>query len=621
MPPRQQDQTWATAWSLEYRLPILISLLLACAVGGLSLAAYREVRATTIGRATEVLERVERELAAAGARPNIARVEALRALADDPLIVHALAGGASTAALEKRFAASRESHDTVFMAWHLASVDGRQRYGSASGWTAIDSAELKTTLAGVVRSESDRRSLLYAVGEHVHGWLAVPVVSDGRVVGTLAELARVADNYGADAVIRALVDDDARMLFTNRGGKQWVSLRGRPVAAPFTLPTVDDRAVRVDVPGRGGVYVIQSLIPTTPWLVVLFQSERSILQKPHDFLRRIIIAGLFVLALATVGAWFLGRLVTRPLREVTNAASDLALGDYTRRVDVQGGAREVARLASVFNAMAAATGDAHAVLAERNAELQRANAAKAQFLAMMSHELRTPLNAIGGFTELMELGLRGPVTPEQVEDLGRIRRNKDLLVAIITDILDFSRTDAGALTLELEPVALAPVLTDVADAVRNQMAAKGVRLEIGEVPADAVVRGDRKKILQVLLNLLSNAMKFTEPGGEVDIHTIVDEDAVRIEVRDTGAGISPAQLETIFEPFVQVDASLTRRAGGTGLGLAISRQLTRAMGGTVTVRSQLGAGSTFSLTLPRTEPLPVSHPHQRQTPRETSQVV
>jgi signal transduction histidine kinase len=473
----------------------------------------------------------------------------------------------------------------------------------------------------VQRAESDRRSPLYAVGERVHAWLAVPIVADGRLVGTLAELSRVGDNYRADAAIHALIDDDARMLFTSRGSSQWVTPRGRPIAAPFTLPSVDDEAVRVDMPGRGAVYVVQSILPTTPWLVVLSQSERSILQKPHRFLRRLLVAGLFVLGLATVGAWFLGRLVTRPLREVTSAASDLAQGDYSRRVDVHGGGREVAQLAAMFNAMAAATGDAHAVLAERNAELQRANAAKAQFLAMMSHELRTPLNAIGGFTELMELGLRGPVTPEQVEDLGRIRRNKDLLVSIITDILDFSRTDAGALTIEMEPVAVAPLIADVADAVRTQMATKGVQLEVGDTPADAVVRGDRKKILQVLLNLLSNAMKFTEPGGEVGVHTVLDEGTVRIDVHDTGSGIGAAQLETIFEPFVQVDASLTRRTGGTGLGLAIARQLTRAMGGTVTVRSQLGVGSTFSLTLPRAELLSVPHSEDRRTPRQTSQAV
>jgi signal transduction histidine kinase len=617
----RQDQTWATAWSLEYRLPILISLLLACAVGGLSVAAYRQVRATTIDRATDVLERVQHELVPGAARYNIGRIEALRAVADDSLIVHALTAGATPAAVERRYAATRTLQDTTLVAWQLASVDGKRVYGSAEGWTATDSAALTTTLAGVLAKESDQRSPLYADAERVHAWLAVPVIADGRVIGTIAELGRVGDNYTADQVIRALVDDDAHMLFTSRGSPQWVTPRGRPVAAPFTLPKVVDRAQRVDVPGHGAVYAVQSVIPSTPWLIVLYQSERSILQKPHDFLRGLLLAGLFVLALATVAAWFLGRLVTRPLREVTSAASDLAQGDYTRRVDVHGGGREVAQLAAMFNAMAAATGDAHAVLAERNAELQRANAAKAQFLAMMSHELRTPLNAIGGFTELMELGLRGPVTPEQVEDLGRIRRNKDLLVSIITDILDFSRTDAGALTIEMEPVAIAPLITDVVDAVRTQMAAKGVELEADDVPPDAVVRGDRKKILQVLLNLLSNAMKFTEPGGEVGIDTVVDEGTVRIDVRDTGSGISAAQLETIFEPFVQADASLTRRTGGTGLGLAIARQLTRAMGGTVTVRSQLGAGSTFSLTLPRAELPVVPRPDDRHTPRETSQVV
>jgi signal transduction histidine kinase len=308
-----------------------------------------------------------------------------------------------------------------------------------------------------------------------------------------------------------------------------------------------------------------------------------------------------VLALATLGAWLLSRHVTRPLRDVTDAAASLARGDYGRRVDVTGGGLEMATLGSTFNGMAAAIGEAHAELAERNAELQRANAAKAQFLAMMSHELRSPLNAIGGFTELMELGLRGPVTPEQVEDLGRIRRNKDLLLSIIGDILDFTRAEAGVLTVELRPVAVEPLLSDVVSIVGRQMEAKGVRLVVGAVPTDAVARADRAKMQQVVLNLLSNALKFTEPGGEVHVDTRVEGDTVRIDVRDTGPGIDAAQLDVIFEPFVQADASLTRRAGGTGLGLAIARQLAAAMGGTVSVRSTVGAGSTFTLALPHAE--------------------
>jgi len=263
------------------------------------------------------------------------------------------------------------------------------------------------------------------------------------------------------------------------------------------------------------------------------------------------------------------------------------------------GGHEVASLSTSFNAMATAIGDAHRTLADRNKELDRANAAKAQFLAMMSHELRTPLNAIGGFTELLELGLRGPVTPEQVDDLGRIRRNKDLLLSIISDILEFARTDAGMLAIKAEPVPIGALLTDVVDVVGGQIDGRGVRLVVGEAPPDAIVRGDREKVQQILLNLLSNATKFTERGGEIAVQTETADGVVRIHVRDTGRGISASKLDAIFEPFVQVDASLTRRTGGTGLGLAIARNLATAMGGTVTVRSTSGNGSTFTLTLPR----------------------
>jgi signal transduction histidine kinase len=276
----------------------------------------------------------------------------------------------------------------------------------------------------------------------------------------------------------------------------------------------------------------------------------------------------------------------------------LGQGDYSRRVSVIGGGSEIASLSSTFNAMADAISDAHATLAERNAELQRANAAKSQFLAMMSHELRTPLNAIGGYADLLMLGVRGPVTPEQLEDLGRIRRNKEMLLAIISDILEFTRADAGALVVKAEAVSIAHLVADVTDAVGQQFAAKDVRLTVSSVPAGAMARGDRERLHQVLLNLLSNAMKFTEPGGEVVIGAAIVDEHVCIEVADTGRGISASELDAIFEPFVQIDASLTRRAGGTGLGLAIARQMTSAMGGTLSVRSTVGVGSTFTLALP-----------------------
>ena len=577
---------------------MLIFVLLACVVGGLSLAAYREVRATAVVRATDRLERVGRELLSGAAHGTIARADSLRAASADPVIVRAVSRTADSAVVDTRLATLRARSDSTLVGWQLASLDGGKRYSSAAGWSATDSVALAATVDSATRAAADRHSPFYAVGSAIHSWLVVPVVADGKVVGTLAELRRVGDNKSGEAAIVALIDDGAGILLTSRGSTEWISLRGRPAPAPFMLPDVEGHAVRVKG-SDGAAYAVQFVVPTTPWALVLFQSEAAVLRRPYEFLRRMLGAGVVVLALAILGAWLLGRHVTRPLRDVTNAAVGLAEGDYGRRVRVSGGGREVASLSMTFNAMAAAIADAHVTLADRNEALLTANAAKSQFLAMMSHELRTPLNAIGGFTELLELGLHGPVTPEQVEDLGRIRRNKDLLLSIIGDILEFARADAGVLSVKSEPVPVAALLSDVTDLVGAQMQAKGVRFTVGAIPPDAIVRADRERAQQVLLNLLSNATKFTEAGGEIAIATTTGGGQVRIEVRDTGRGIEAAQLESIFEPFVQVDSSLTRRTGGTGLGLAIARKLAAAMGGTLAVESVLGTGSTFTFTLPQ----------------------
>ena len=579
---------------------MLIFVLLACVVGGLSLAAYREVRATAVIRATDRLERVGRELQSGASNSTIARADSLRTVAADELATRALAGNATLKEVEARVSAAHARSDSTLMAWQLASLRGAPSYASTAGWSAADSVVLEATVDSVAHAAADRRSPFYAVGGAMHGWLVVPVVDHGQVVGTLAELRRVGNNSAGEAAIVRLIDDGAGILLTSRGSTEWLSLRGRPEPAPFALPAVEGRAARVTGP-NGAAYAVQFTVPTTPWILVLFQSEASMLRRPYEFLRRMLGAGALVLAFAIIGAWLLGRHVTRPLRDVTNAAVGLAEGDYARRVRVSGGGREVASLSTTFNAMAAAIADAHLTLAERNEALLTANAAKSQFLAMMSHELRTPLNAIGGFTELLELGLRGPVTPEQVADLARIRRNKDLLLSIITDILEFARADAGVLSVKSEPVSVAELLTDLTELVGAQMQAKGVRFIVGPVPAAAIARADRERTQQVLLNLVSNATKFTDAGGEIAIETATGAGEVSIAVRDTGRGIDPAQLEVIFEPFVQVDASLTRRTGGTGLGLAIARKLTAAMGGTLTVRSALGVGSTFTLTLPHAD--------------------
>jgi signal transduction histidine kinase len=217
----------------------------------------------------------------------------------------------------------------------------------------------------------------------------------------------------------------------------------------------------------------------------------------------------------------------------------------------------------------------------------------------MSHELRTPLNAIGGYAELMEMGIRGPVTPAQREDLHRIQVSQRHLLGLINEVLNYAKVETGTVRYDLASVRVRDVLAAAEALVAPQTSAKGLRLTIGTCPPDLAVRADAEKLRQILVNLLSNALKFTERGGRIALECVASASRVEITVRDSGIGIPTEQLERIFEPFVQVRADLTRTAEGTGLGLAISRDLARGMGGELVVSSAMGQGSTFTLSLPR----------------------
>ena len=238
-------------------------------------------------------------------------------------------------------------------------------------------------------------------------------------------------------------------------------------------------------------------------------------------------------------------------------------------------------------------------LREARQSAEEANLAKARFLATMSHELRTPLNAIAGYTELLSMGVHGPITNEQRADLDRIERSQRYLLSLINDVLNFSKIEAGHVAFALQNFRIDPLLRSLEAFVSPQLKAKNIRYSYSTEHPHCTALADEEKTQQILLNLLSNATKFTPTDGQIDVVCSASPGKVIISVSDSGPGIPADKIETIFEPFVQLDRSLTRTGVGTGLGLSISRDLARKMSGDLTVESTPGAGSTFTLTLPQ----------------------
>jgi two-component system CheB/CheR fusion protein len=233
---------------------------------------------------------------------------------------------------------------------------------------------------------------------------------------------------------------------------------------------------------------------------------------------------------------------------------------------------------------------------------EAANRAKSEFLATMSHELRTPLNAILGHVQIMQLEINGPVTEAQRNHLLRIEESQRHLLGLIEDVLAFAKIEAGHVDLQLTDLSVHHVLAEAATLASVQIQRKELQYQYAPCDDAVRVRGDGARVRQVVLNLLSNAMKFTDAGGRITVECVPAEADVIIRVVDTGIGIPQDKLELIFQPFVQLDSTLTRKADGTGLGLAISRSFAREMGGDLTATSVVGEGSVFSLRLPRYVP-------------------
>jgi signal transduction histidine kinase len=289
-----------------------------------------------------------------------------------------------------------------------------------------------------------------------------------------------------------------------------------------------------------------------------------------------------------------------PVRKMERALADITAGNFDQRVDVPnrdefgGLARDLnstsERLATLFDDQQRLA----TRLSETNASLERTSEAKSRFLANVSHELRTPMTAILGFTDALLAGVDGPLNPDQETSLRWVQRGGQDLLGLINEILDLSKIEAGKLTLDVEPFDPRELVDTVVAQHRSLAAQKGIRFGWHDAGMPSEVALDRQRVRQILVNLVGNALKFTE-AGDVEVTAAQMDDArFHVAVRDTGPGISPELQEVIFEEFHHAEGA----AAGTGLGLPISRRLARAMGGDVTFESEPSRGSVFHLILP-----------------------
>jgi signal transduction histidine kinase/CheY-like chemotaxis protein len=351
-------------------------------------------------------------------------------------------------------------------------------------------------------------------------------------------------------------------------------------------------------------------VPVVGWKVWVSQPVAELRSELTPLIQSTVEWLLVAIVLALVLGFLGAAWITRPVDELNRAASRIAQGDFVTPLKVreQFAAKELRALAHTFNQMAHRLSGAYQTLEEKvsqrtselqaaNQELERANKLKSEFLANVSHELRTPLSAIIGFSQILLDGIDGPVNEEQHQDILQVNKSGQSLLALINQILDLSKIEAGKMDLTLERIELPALVTSVLESISPLAEEKGLRIETRFGPGLPAVEVDATRLKQILINLLSNAVKFTE-RGHIEIMAQPSGRMVRIAVKDTGIGISSESQRVIFDEFVQGDGSSTRRHGGTGLGLSIVRRLVEMHGGAITVLSEPGLGSTFTFTVP-----------------------
>ncbi len=639
--PSSRARTPWAGLSLAHQLPLLTAVIVTVVMALLLTLTYRALVSTRAEAMHARLQALRRTLVMTGETSARTRERVLRQLSSDSALIRALAAPSVGAATDPavlvalgRFTVGTDSTQPVEL-WtsdgqRVARFGGSDRADSLAGLVPELRSLRGTTVSrvptGSAGPDSVERGAFFASGGQVYYWTIVPVMRDGARLGFVAQQRRVVRNPVMAQTVRDLSGEAVTVYVRNTMDDFWSTMDGKPATAPVRRDTAADGFIATRASGEAFIGT-EGGMRSSPYLFVLEAPQSAIVAQPRVTIRRIALLSVAVLLGAVLLTWLISRRITRPLVALTTAAEAIAQGNYARRVEPgDSTSDEVLRLGASFNRMAAEVeasqhelatqveealstseeleqSNAHLLVASMAADDARdaaldANRAKSDFLAVMSHELRTPLNAIGGYTEILQIGIYGELNDAQRDALVRIARSQQLLLALINDVLNFAKLEAGEVRYNITDVPIGAALASIEALIAPQL--RDRRMSYAVHPcADVYAHADSDKMQQVLINLVSNAIKYTPDGGRIDVSCEATESQVHVHVRDTGIGIARNRLVNIFDPFIQVGRALNRPHEGVGLGLSISRDLAHGMGGSLSVASELAKGSTFTLTLER----------------------
>jgi two-component system sensor kinase len=579
-------------WSIERKLPLFFSALLLVVVLVMLGAAYQQVRTAAISFASERVKRSTKEWVNASLRSTAQQRTQLATLVSDPGVRDFVASG-GTRGRDWALAAMRRiaPDNTPNVAMELWDGAGHRLLLRGDSVFATHPAPLPASDSGVVSPYRIQHDTLILSDMQA----VVRSGPEGAAIGRVVVVRRLNVSALARQTLTGISGGDMSLLIGNADGAPWTDLEKVIPAPPAEARVLHDSAIVVSYERGDAKIGAAARIPGTPIMFISELSRRHVLAPTRVYLRRMSLIAAVIVLIGALGAWWVSRGITNPLRRFTTAAAAIASGDLGQQVDVPG-TDELARLGRSFNVMASevqrARSDLEHQVVERTQALRETNAELEAFSYSVSHDLRAPLRAIHGFARILLEDHGTELQPEAKRVLGVIDENTRRMGQLIDDLLSFSRL--GRKELDTAPVDMTELVRTVADEIRRSAGDRPLEITIGPLPP---ARGDRDMLRQAITNLLDNAAKFTRrrAPGQIEVGHRADGAETVYYVKDNGAGFDPRYAGKLFGVFQRLHRA--EEFEGTGVGLAIVQRIVLRHGGRVWAEGQLDAGATFSFTL------------------------